>query len=679
MKLTKQQQSVMDRILSFLESDASVFVLKGYAGTGKTTMVKEIVEKVQDASQRNTLLMAPTGRAARVLQEKTGYSASTIHRAIYEKGRIESKRVGDLQATELRVHFDVARAPRQSLVIVDEASMLSSKTNRQDIYEFGTDNLMNDLLTFARPIEGGKILFVGDPAQLPPVGDKDSMALSVAYFEELGLKVETAELTEVLRQKGESLILKNAMQIRQLLQEERPNRLVFDERKGEVETLAPESLLPTYLAAAKEHGRENCVLICFSNREASGYNAEIRKHLYGASGMPLCTQDPLMVVQNNYALDMMNGEFTHLLSIDGTEEQSAPIYVEKAGKRERVIMNLHFASVTIADHKGNPQPCMLLLDLLNNDRPSISVDEQKALYINFCMRHPKLNQGSEEFINVLMQDAYYNCLRVKYGYAITGHKCQGGEWKNAFVDYSGRTGLKPDCLRWTYTATTRAAERLYVVNLPHITPFSKFRIEPVQQCSKVNAECRLLGKVQRSPFHAADAPDFLCAKWMCISQNLAFTPYRVHHVLSKPYQEIYFIETPDSVERYDVRYKKGGLFLKAVAQVPSKHTPLVLMALNNERAMPIVFHYEPSSSLMQRLYDLIRSACDGLNIRITNVVEHPEDYSVIYYFNTSDTMSYIKIYVNSSGFVTYAKPMSLIGVADHELKNLIVEIQNHFE
>ena len=201
----------------------------------------------------------------------------------------------------------------------------------------------------------------------------------------------------------------------------------------------------------------------------------------------------------------------------------------------------------------------------------------------------------------------------------------------------------------------------------------------MQQCSKVNAECRLLGKVQRSPFHAADAPDFLCAKWMCISQNLAFTPYRVHHVLSKPYQEIYFIETPDSVERYDVRYKKGGLFLKAVAQVPSKHTPLVLMALNNERAMPIVFHYEPSSSLMQRLYDLIRSACDGLNIRITNVVEHPEDYSVIYYFNTSDTMSYIKIYVNSSGFVTYAKPMSLIGVADHELKNLIVEIQNHFE
>lgn len=159
---------------------------------------------------------------------------------------------------------------------------------------------------------------------------------------------------------------------------------------------------------------------------------------------------------------------------------------------------------------------------------------------------------------------------------------------------------------------------------------------------------------------------------------MKWTPYKIDKVESKPYQEIYYIKTPDGVERYSIRYKKGGIFQKAVPQTLSAHSVMVSMLLNDERAMPLIFNYVPSDEIHEKLYNLIRSACDGLTIQITNVVEH-EDYSVNFYFRTSDNLSYIKIYINGSGFVTYAKPMSLLGKDDKELTILIEEIQNHFE
>jgi hypothetical protein len=160
---------------------------------------------------------------------------------------------------------------------------------------------------------------------------------------------------------------------------------------------------------------------------------------------------------------------------------------------------------------------------------------------------------------------------------------------------------------------------------------------------------------------------------------MEWTPYRIDSVVSKPYQEIYYIKTPDGVERYDIRYKKGGIFTKAIPQSPSMHSVMIAEMLDSERAMSIVFDYVPSDSMHEKLYNLVRSACDGLSIQITNVVEHKEDYSVMYYFRTSETMSYMKIYVDANGFVTYAKPMSLIGSEDKELIMLIEEITNHFE
>ena len=677
MELTNQQNKVFEQIKAFLNSDASVFILRGYAGTGKTTMVKVIADYIEQT--RQLAMMAPTGRAARVLAMKTGHTATTIHKAIYSKAHVEPKKVKDIAESEFKFVFSINNSENGGniVAIVDEASMVCSRKIEHELFMFGTDNLMEDLLTFVRPNFGGKVIFVGDPAQLPPVGESVSNALRSEYFKEKGLKVIEAELTEVLRQKDDSVILKNAMMIRDLLKKDKRNQLVFEEQKDDVETVPAEQFLDKYLNYRKESGRHDSVIICYSNKSANRYNRDIRKSLYGGD-VPLQENDILLITQNNYRLDCMNGEFVPVLSIGERIQQSAPVYAQIGGKKERIVITLNFIKVTVPNGDGNPIPCMLLEDLLSSDKATISIDENRALYINFCMRNPNLKQGTESFAEALLNDEFYNAIRAKYGYAVTGHKCQGGEWGKVFVDYTGRTGLDDDSLRWAYTATTRAQKTLYVTNLPHITPFSKFRIEPIQKCKNIAPECRILNEVPPTPFHNKNVANGVRAKYHCIAKNMEYTPYRIISVQSRPYLEIYNIQTPDGVDRYDIFYKAGDIFQPAKATSPNQHTPLIEIMLNDERGMSCKFDYIPSDESHGKLLDLIRSACDTISVQITNVAEHQVDFSTIYYMRTSGTFSYIKVYVNSDGFITYAKPLSLKGKDDGELSAIIEIINSHF-
>ena len=677
MELTNQQNKVFEQIKAFLNSDASVFILRGYAGTGKTTMVKVIADYIEQT--RQLVMMAPTGRAARVLAMKTGHTATTIHKAIYSKAHVEPKKVKNIAESEFKFVFSINNSENGGniVAIVDEASMVCSRKIEHELFMFGTDNLMEDLLTFVRPNFGGKVIFVGDPAQLPPVGESVSNALRAEYFKEKGLKVIEAELTEVLRQKDDSVILKNAMMIRDLLKKDKRNQLVFEEQKDDVETVPSEQFLDKYLNYRKESGKHDSVIICYSNKSANRYNRDIRKSLYGGD-VPLQENDILLITQNNYRLDRMNGEFVPVLSIGERIQQSAPVYAQIGGKKERIVITLNFIKVTVPNGDGNPIPCMLLEDLLTSDTATISIDENRALYINFCMRNPNLKQGTESFAEALLNDEYYNAIRAKYGYAVTGHKCQGGEWGKVFVDYTGRTGLDDDSLRWAYTATTRAQKTLYVTNLPHITPFSKFRIEPIQKCKNIAPECRIFNEVPPTPFHNKNVDNGIRAKYHCIAKNMEYTPYRIISVQSRPYLEIYNIQTPDGVDRYDLFYKAGDIFQPAKAASPNQHTPLIEIMLNDEQGMSYKYNYIPSDESHCKLLDLIRSACDTISVQITNVVEHAEDFSTTYYMRTSGTFSYIKVYVNSNGFITYAKPMSLKGKDDGELSEIIEIINSHF-
>ena len=677
MELTKQQNEVFKKIKAFMESDASVFILRGYAGTGKTTMVKVVADYITQS--RDMYLMAPTGRAARVLSQKTKRMATTIHKAIYEGTCLVSKVTKDIAETEFKLFFPISESKQdgKNVVIVDEASMLCSRKIKHELYKFGSDNLMEDLLTFIRPGFGGKVIFVGDPAQLPPVGESVSNALRAEYFQKQGLKVMEAELTEVLRQKNDSIILKNAMMIRDLLKKDKRNSLVFEEKKDDVETISANCFLEKYLDYRKKSDKNDSVVICFSNKSASRYNRAIRTDLYGKD-VPVRENDVLMIIQNNYNLGRMNGEFVPVLSVGERTQQSAPVYVQVGGVKQRKIITLNFVQVTVTNGLGNPCLCMLLEDLLNSDKPELSIDETRALYINFCMRHPELRQGTQQFSLVLMQDAYYNAIRAKYGYAVTGHKCQGGEWGKVFVDYTGRTGLDNDSLRWAYTATTRAQKTLYVANLPHITPFSKFRIDPIQKCNRIDPECRILNEVGPTPFHDDNVDNAIRAKYHCIVKNMEFSPYSVVSVLSNPYLETYNIQTPDGVDRYDLYYKTGPVFQPVKAVVPNSHSVFIAMLMDDEHGMSYKFDYIPSDESYSQLYNLIRSACDTLGIQITNVVEHKEDYNVVYYMRTSSTFSYIKVDVNAEGFITYAKPMSLKGTEDRDLCSIVEIIKSHF-
>ena len=677
MELTIQQNKVFEQIKAFLNSDASVFILRGYAGTGKTTMVKVIADYIEQT--RQLAMMAPTGRAARVLAMKTGHTATTIHKAIYSKAHVEPKKVKNIAESEFKFVFSINNSENGGniVAIVDEASMVCSRKIEHELFMFGTDNLMEDLLTFVRPNFGGKVIFVGDPAQLPPVGESVSNALRAEYFKEKGLKVIEAELTEVLRQKDDSVILKNAMMIRDLLKKDKRNQLVFEEQKDDVETVPSEQFLDKYLNYRKESGKHDSVIICYSNKSANRYNRDIRKSLYGGD-VPLQENDILLITQNNYRLDRMNGEFVPVLSIGERIQQSAPVYAQIGGKKERIVITLNFIKVTVPNGDGYPMPCMLLEDLLTSDTATISIDENRALYINFCMRNPNLKQGTESFAEALLNDEYYNAIRAKYGYAVTGHKCQGGEWGKVFVDYTGRTGLDDESLRWAYTATTRAQKTLYVTNLPHITPFSKFRIEPIQKCKNIAPECRILNEVPPTPFHNKNVDNGIRAKYHCIAKNMEYTPYRIISVQSRPYLEIYNIQTPDGVDRYDLFYKAGDIFQPAKAASPNQHTPLIEIMLNDEQGMSYKYNYIPSDESHCKLLDLIRSACDTISVQITNVVEHAEDFSTTYYMRTSGTFSYIKVYVNSNGFITYAKPASLKGKDDGELSEIIEIINSHF-
>ena len=364
MTLTPSQQIVFSQIKDFVQSDANVFILRGYAGTGKTTMIKAVVDEL--SKHFLVALMAPTGRAARVLASKTGHRACTIHRSIYRKAVIIEKGSEDIAETDIKYSFPIVENQQQIIAIVDEASMLCSRTIQQELFQFGTDNLMDDLLTYVRPSFGGKIIFVGDPAQLPPVGESVSNALKRDFFVKKGFKVMETELTEILRQSGDSAILKNAMRIRELLSSDVRNNLVFEEKDSEVELIQYGQLLDRYISDNKTTQSKDSVVICFSNQRAYEYNKVIREALYGLPDPPLKVGDVLMVVQNNYALDKMNGEFVRVLDVGETIRQSAPVFVQNGGTKERRVLDLDFIRIKIDNGFGVPTSVLLLLDLLNN-------------------------------------------------------------------------------------------------------------------------------------------------------------------------------------------------------------------------------------------------------------------------------------------------------------------------
>ena len=688
--LTDDQHNALEKIEKFLSSDTPIFILKGYAGSGKTTLLKGLVRYLQE-EEKQCQVMAPTRRAAKILCKKIGQGA-TIHKTIYALKDIHTKHLENEETGEhsYLYHFTIRLEGDndQRILIVDEASMVSNVKNEQEFFQFGTDILLADLLTYSRVREShNKIIFVGDPAQLPPVGSPISQALNTDFFEKLGLEYMQAEMTQVVRQ-GNNLILKNATTIRKVIEQPIKSELVLDYDDDFVK-INIEDITTRYTELFPMPELGQGVVIAHSNEQCLHYNQSIRSKIF-PNTPDVVAGDILLINQNNYTkgVELFNGDMVKVIeAANEVETREIPLEKdEKTGRKKHITISWRKVKIC-------PEGSDMILDyyiidtLLNSINRDLSIDETKALLVDFMIRFDTKSKGQydrhfQEFKDMLENDPYFNALRVKYGYAITCHKSQGGEWDTTFVDYSGRTGLNNDALRWSYTATTRAIKRCYAANAPYITCFSFFQISEIGAVSKMPNETFSLRNIPLSPFHKEGQYQAKSLKYWEVVANLENTPYRVEQVESKgDYQERYTISNGEQVDVCDAFHSGAGVFKDFTplhhATTPWQSEVLTLLNKPNEELL-FEIDYTPSTPLFEKLYGLLQSACEDTGVVITNVEEKPANYIVLYCLRTDEgNGAYIQFYFNSKQQLTRAMPKSMKGADDQKLQLLIQKLKEY--
>ena len=424
-------------------------VLRGAAGTGKTTLAAAIVRALLGLKQK-LMLLAPTGRAAKVFAQYAGSSAYTIHRRIYRQ-----KSAGDLSSFSLSDNLY-----RDMLFIVDEASMISAYGG--DSNTFGSGSLLADLVHYVYQGQNCRLLLIGDHAQLPPVGEEESPALSTAVLHSLGLNTHEACLNEVLRQSRQSGILWNATRVRTMMT---PVRIRF-QGFSDIVNVSGSELIESLASSYSRVGMDETMVVTRSNKRAVIYNRGIRNTVLDREE-ELCRGDQLMIVKNNYYWsERLRGD-------DG----SVPLSFLANGdscvvQRVRNVHELYgfrFADVTILlpDYDNLEFTATVMLDTLSSEAPALTREQQEQLYVRVMEDYADIPLKQDR-LKALRNDAHYNALQVKYGYAVTCHKAQGGQWAHVYIDQGYMTDdmLTPDYLHWLYTALTRATEKVFLVNWP---------------------------------------------------------------------------------------------------------------------------------------------------------------------------------------------------------------------
>ena len=450
---TVEQEKIIEKLSEFILSgnDRKVFLLCGYAGTGKTSLVSALVRTMEQL-ERKTVLLAPTGRAAKVFSHHSGKSAHTIHKCIYRQKSIMDSSTFTLAENRMQ----------NTLFIVDEASMISNDAMS------GAGGLLDDLIEFVYSGPGCSMLLLGDTAQLPPVGEYLSPALTESYLRSMFLDVTATRLTQVMRQLSESGILYNATMLRQRIDEEDtydPPQITL---KGfdDICSVHGEELIEAIESCYDKAGVDDTIILCRSNKRANVYNEGIRRRILYREE-ELCRGELLMIVKNNYfwreelgkedktlleKLDFIaNGDIAEIIRVNGTEE----------------MYGFRFADVTLSliDYEDCEIDVKIMLDTLTSESPSLTREENERLFAAVWEDYPEI-RSKRKRMEEIRKNPYYNALQVKYGYAITCHKAQGGEWKRVFIDqgYISEDMISPNYYRWLYTAFTRASEKLHLVN-----------------------------------------------------------------------------------------------------------------------------------------------------------------------------------------------------------------------
>ena len=456
---TAEQNETIDTFGRFMTDrhEEAVMVMRGSAGTGKTTLAAAIVKAMTTLGQK-LVLLAPTGRAAKVFSLYAGHAAFTIHRRIYRQKSLEGR---------FELSFNNAQ---NTLFIVDEASMIANGSSFSDTI-FAGGQLMDDLIRFVYNDRNCRILFIGDRAQLPPVGETESPALQSDVLRSYGLHVHECDLSQVLRQSQESGILWNATRIRSLGTAGEPSELPKIRFAGfdDIRIVPGDELIETLTNSYSHVGMDETIVVTRSNKRANIYNQGIRNQVLDRDE-ELCTGDQLMIVKNNYY--WLEEELRQ-----ATEKIEQPMSFLANGDRAvvRRVRHVHeqygfrFAEVTMTfpDYDDYQLTVMTLLDTLTSEAPALTREQQELLYNKVMEDYADIPHKADR-IKKVREDRYYNAVQVKFAYAATCHKAQGGQWAHVYIDQGYMTDdmLSADYLHWLYTAFTRATEQLYLVNWP---------------------------------------------------------------------------------------------------------------------------------------------------------------------------------------------------------------------
>ncbi len=453
---TTEQSEVVSMWADFLLSTNrdEVFLLRGYAGTGKTSLVGGLVRALV-ALRRQVVLLAPTGRAAKVFSLHADCPAFTIHKKIYRQKTFTAE-MTDFQA-------DINRH-RNTLFLVDEASMISNEGLSGNV--FGTGRLLDDLVHYVYAGAGCRLMLVGDSAQLPPVGEELSPALSAHALAGYGLQVREATLTQVMRQVDESGILWNATLLRRMIANDEMSAFPRLKIQGfpDVHLMPGDELIEALEDSYYHCGQDQTIVVTRSNKRANLFNNGIRARILFCED-ELVSGDQLIVVKNNYYwLSPQEGEGE---SHEASFIANGDICVVCRIRNERELYGFRFADATLRfpDFDDMELDATILLDTLQSEAPALTQERQTELFNAICADYPMIT-NRRDLIKKVKEDPYYNALQVKYAYAVTCHKAQGGQWQRVFIDqgYVTQDMLSPDYFRWLYTALTRATEAVYLVN-----------------------------------------------------------------------------------------------------------------------------------------------------------------------------------------------------------------------
>lgn len=454
---TSCQEGLLRKVADFVSSDDSdILVVNGYAGTGKTTAISAVISVMKEF-QTKCVLLAPTGRAAKVLSSYAGQPAYTIHKHIYRQKSVGGDGFGQ---------FSLApNKDKEALFIVDEVSLIGIDAGQQQsTAAFGTGNLLEDLISFVRVGVECKVILIGDSAQLPPIGLEASPALLPEYMKMMG-GVQFAELSTVVRQQHESGILYNATLIRQLQSELEYGPGVMDicdlgletEPFDDIERISGGKLIEKIGDAYSAYGEDDTIILCRSNKRAIKYNLGVRSTVQFKEER-LVRDDKLMIVKNCYQfLEGIEG-MDYIANGDIAKLQKISKFEERYG--------LHFAEARISfpDYDDQEIVAKVILDTLESESASLTYEQSNMLYQGVNEDYAHITAKRKRYESV-REDKYYNALQLKYANAITCHKSQGGQWRCVFIDNPfWQEELTVDDLKWLYTAITRATEKVYLVN-----------------------------------------------------------------------------------------------------------------------------------------------------------------------------------------------------------------------